>query len=81
MKKQHKFDVVLSFASEDEQHVEQLANLIKRGGHSYFYAKHEEAMLWGKNLLRALVSRLQGSGSLLCYVSIATLRPEIMAET
>ena len=37
MKNQHKFDVALSFASED--------------------------------------------GSLLCYVSIATLRPEIMAET
>ena len=50
MKNQHKFDVALSFASEDKQPVEQLANLLKRGGHSYFYAKHEEAMLWGKNL-------------------------------
>ena len=50
MKNQHKFDVALSFASEDEQPVEGLANLLKRGGHSYFYAKHEEAMLWGRNL-------------------------------
>ena len=50
MKNQYKYDVALSFASEDEQPVEQLANLLKRGGHSCFYAKHEEAMLWGKNL-------------------------------
>ena len=32
MKNQHKFDVALSFASEDEQPVEQLANLIKKRG-------------------------------------------------
>ena len=50
MKNQYEYDVALSFASEDEQPVEQLANLLKRGGHSCFYAKHEEAMLWGKNL-------------------------------
>ena len=36
-------------------------------------------MLWGKK--RALVIRLQGPGSLLCYVPVATLRTEIMAET
>ncbi len=50
MKNQYEYDVALSFASEDEQPVELLANLLKRGGHSCFYAKHEEAMLWGKNL-------------------------------
>ena len=44
------YDVVLSFAGEDRQHAEELANLLRSGGYSVFYDKYEPAQLWGKNL-------------------------------
>jgi hypothetical protein len=45
-----KYDVALSFAGEDRQDAEALANLLKSGGHSVFYDKYERAQLWGKDL-------------------------------
>ncbi|MDE0424649.1 MAG: TIR domain-containing protein [Candidatus Poribacteria bacterium] len=45
-----KYDVALSFAGEDREYAEALANLLKAGGYSCFYDKNELSNLWGKNL-------------------------------
>ena len=45
-----RYDVVLSYASEDREYVDQLANLLKQPGFNVFYDRFEEANLWGKNL-------------------------------
>ena len=44
------FDVALSFAGEDRDYVEQVAESLDMKGVSYFYDKYEEAELWGKDL-------------------------------
>jgi|CXWL01.1.fsa_nt_gi hypothetical protein len=48
--KTHEFDIALSFAGEDRQYVEQVANLLIHSGVKVFYDRFEEAGLWGKNL-------------------------------
>lgn len=45
-----KYDVVLSYAREDREHVDRLANLLNQSGFYVFYDRFEEANLWGKNL-------------------------------
>lgn len=45
-----KFDIALSFAGEQREYVDQVANLLNQKGISTFYDKFEEATLWGKNL-------------------------------
>jgi len=47
---QTEYDVVLSFAGEDRQHAEKMADLLKADGFKVFYDKYEEVNLWGKNL-------------------------------
>jgi hypothetical protein len=44
------FDIALSFAGEDREYVDQVANILRGKGISLFYDKFEEANLWGKNL-------------------------------
>ena len=51
---QKKYDIVLSFAGEDREHAEKLANLLKADYFSVFYDKYEEHNLWGKNLYEHL---------------------------
>ena len=51
-----KYDVALSFAGEDRQHAEALADLLEAGGYDPFYDKDELANLWGKNLYDYLSS-------------------------
>lgn len=50
MPQKREFDIALSFAGEDREYVEQVANILKGQGISLFYDKFEEATLWGKNL-------------------------------
>lgn len=45
-----KFDIALSFAREQREYVDQVANLLNQKGISTFYDLFEEANLWGKNL-------------------------------
>ncbi|MDE0472845.1 MAG: TIR domain-containing protein [Ekhidna sp.] len=45
-----KYDIALSFAGEQREYVDQVANLLEQKGISTFYDKAEEANLWGKNL-------------------------------
>jgi hypothetical protein len=49
-KKQYEYDVAISYAGEDRQYAEQLADVLRSHGIKVFYDKYEEATLWGKNL-------------------------------
>jgi len=45
-----KYDVALSYASEERKKVERYAQLLKKKNISVFFDKHESAKLWGKDL-------------------------------
>jgi len=44
------YDIALSFAGEDREYVDQVANLLRDSGVRVFYDHFEEANLWGNNL-------------------------------
>lgn len=48
------FEIALSFAGEDREYVDQVANLLRESGVKVFYDVFEEATLWGKNLYEYL---------------------------
>jgi len=50
MKKEHEFDIALSFAGEDRDYVDQVAQGLKDRGIKVFYDLFEQADLWGKDL-------------------------------
>lgn len=47
---QYDYDVALSFAGEDREYVEQVAEILKKRHVCVFYDKFEEIDLWGKDL-------------------------------
>ena len=47
---QYEFDVALSFAGEDREYVEQVAEFLKDAGVRVFYDRYESIELWGKDL-------------------------------
>jgi len=49
-----KYDVALSFAGEDREYVEKVAQLLVKEGIRVFYDKYEPAGLWGKDLYQHL---------------------------
>jgi len=57
-----KYDVVLSFAGEDRDYVERVAEYLEAHDVVVFYDKYEEVTLWGKDLAEHLdtVYRKQG---------------------
>ncbi len=50
MAEQREFDIALSFAGENRDYVDRVANLLRDSGVKVFYDLFEEANLWGKNL-------------------------------
>ena len=50
------YDIALSFAGEDRQYAERLAELLTADGYSVFYDEYERAELWGKDLYTHLSS-------------------------
>jgi len=44
------YDVALSFAGEDREYVEIVADILHELGVKVFYDKYEEADLWGRDL-------------------------------
>ena len=54
--REYEYDVALSFAGEDRQHAEALAELLANNGYEVFYDKYERSQLWGKNLYTHLSS-------------------------
>lgn len=55
------YEVVLSFAGEDREYVEEVAKILKERGIKLFYDKYEEATLWGKDLVEHLDQVYRGS--------------------
>ena len=51
-----KYDIVLSFAGEDRDYVERVAEFLNGKGVVVFYDRYEEATLWGKDLAEHLES-------------------------
>lgn len=54
--KEFEYDVALSFAGEDREYVDNLAEKLKSMGIKVFYDKFETAKLWGKDLYQFLSS-------------------------
>ena len=51
---EYEYDVALSFAGEDRQHADALAELLGNKGYTVFYDLYEQAQLWGKDLYTQL---------------------------
>ena len=51
-----KYHIALSFAGEDREYVEEVANYLRASGVDVFYDLFEEEDLWGKNLYEHLTS-------------------------
>ena len=54
MDQQFKYDVCLSFASEQRDYVSKVSDELNKAGLSHFFDEDEEVELWGKNLNEAL---------------------------
>src|SRR5215211_6853335 len=48
------FDVALSFAGEDREYVDNIADRLRTQGVKVFYDRYEQATLWGKDLYEHL---------------------------
>jgi hypothetical protein len=57
----HEYEIVLSFAGEDREYVEQVAQILRKHGVPIFYDNYEEASLWGKDLAEHLHAVYSGS--------------------
>ncbi len=55
------YEIVLSFAGEDREYVEEVADFLKAKDISLFYDMYEEATLWGKDLYEHLHKIYSGS--------------------
>lgn len=67
---QYTYDVALSYAGEDRNHVEALADALKRRGLKIFYDKYEKSILWGQDLYTYL-SDLYEKKALYCVVFLS----------
>lgn len=54
MNDQFEYDLALSFAGEDRQVAERLANILVQDGVRVFYDAYEQSVLWGKDLYQHL---------------------------
>jgi len=64
------YDVALSFAGEDRELAERLADGLKTTGLSVFYDKYEKADLWGKDLYQHL-QKIYRDKSRFCVILIS----------
>jgi hypothetical protein len=55
------YDVALSFAGEDREYVDKVAEILNEIGLKVFYDKYEQVGLWGKNLYAHLDTIYQNS--------------------
>ncbi len=65
------YEVVLSFAGEDREFVEEVANYLKKNHIKVFYDKYEEISLWGKDLAEHLDNIYRGNARY-CVMFIST---------
>lgn len=64
------YEVVLSFAGEDRNYVEQVAKVLRESDIALFYDTYEEAALWGKNLTEHL-HKVYSSSARYCVMFIS----------
>jgi hypothetical protein len=64
------YDIALSFAGEDREIVEPIAEAIKSRGLRVFYDQYETATLWGKNLFRHF-SDVYENRAIFCVVFVS----------
>lgn len=48
--KNYKYDVAFSFAGEDREYVDKVAEILSKNGVRVFYDRYEDVELWGKDL-------------------------------
>ena len=64
------YEAVLSFAGEDREYVERVAEILKASQVSVFYDNYEEASLWGKDLVEHL-HKVYGGSARFCVMFIS----------
>ena len=64
------YEVVLSFAGEEREYVENVADILKANDVALFYDNFEEATLWGKNLTEHL-HKVYSSSARYCVMFIS----------
>lgn len=64
------YDVTLSFAGEDREFVEEVANKLRENGIKVFYDKYEQINLWGKDLYTHL-SEIYSTKAQYCVIFIS----------
>jgi hypothetical protein len=67
---QFKYDVCLSFASEQREYVRQVNNELARAKLNVFFDEEEQVMLWGKHLNETL-DEIYRKGSRFCVMFIS----------
>lgn len=71
------YDVVLSFADEDREYVEECADILTSLGIKVFYDSYEQDVLWGKDLYTFLADiyiQIKRDMQLFLYQSIMLIR-------
>jgi hypothetical protein len=64
------YEVVLSFAGEDREYVEKVAEYLKQNNVAVFYDRYEEVSLWGKELTE-FFDRVYGGSARYCVMFIS----------
>lgn len=91
----HNYDVALSFAGEDRNYVDKVAEMLKEIGIRVFYDDYEQVDLWGKNLYvhldeiyqkkeyilpaRLNNTEIPGVSNTIGYIDLQKLKPEEFA--
>jgi len=71
VREDYEFDVALSFAGEQREYVEQVANFLESKGLEVFYDRFKQSQLWGKNLIEYL-QEVYYSKSKFCIMFISS---------
>ena len=70
IKEELKYDVVLSFAGEQRNYVEEVSKYLEENNINYFYDENNKAELWGKNLIEEF-DRIYSKESKYCLMFIS----------
>jgi hypothetical protein len=68
--REFEYDIALSFASEQRDYAEKVAQILKNEGIKVFYDKFEESQLWGKDLYEYL-DEIYSKKSKYCVIFIS----------
>ncbi|MFZ1084063.1 MAG: TIR domain-containing protein, partial [Terracidiphilus sp.] len=69
------YEVVLSFAGENRQYVDPVAEILRKNDIELFYDNYEEVSLWGKNLTEHL-HKVYSSSARYCVMFISKFYAE-----